>query len=76
MTLTFILGIFIGIYWVLYLYYFILGNDFHISDSSDLVKNSYSNLGDTYKHSGNGDKSFLAGSHYFNTTEIEVYRIL
>ena len=57
------------------------GHDFQISDSSKNNRNSYSNLGHSYKfdkytHGSNEAKNFLAGSYNFQVTEIEVFRML
>ena len=55
------------------------GHDFQISDSSNNNKNSFSNLGHSYKfdkitHGSNEAKIFLAGSNNFQVTEIEVFQ--
>ena len=52
--------------------------DLHISDNSNINLNSYSNLGNSYKHPlyANGSieaKNFLAGTYNFKTVEIEVF---
>jgi hypothetical protein len=57
------------------------GNDFYISSDSDTIANSYSDLGFTYQHPNykemsNKAQSFLAGSYYFSTTEIEVFQVI
>ncbi len=49
-----------------------------ITDKSKTNKNSYSNLGKSYIHpdyavGSNEAKLSLAGSHYFQVSEIEVY---
>lgn len=54
------------------------GHSLYISNDSNLNKQSYSNLGTSYKHpnylyGSNESKSFLADSYYFQTEEIEVY---
>lgn len=54
------------------------GHDFYISNNSNVNNYSLSNLGFTYRHphysnGSNNTKIFLAGSHNFQTTEIEVY---
>lgn len=54
------------------------GHDIHISSNSNGNTLSYSNLGISYKHpnyenGSNEAESFLAGSFYFQTVEIEVY---
>jgi len=56
----------------------IFGHDLHICNNSNTSNGSYSYLGHSYKHpnyanGSNEAKSFLAGSHNFLTTEIEVY---
>jgi hypothetical protein len=53
-------------------------HDLHICDNSNAKKLSYSDLGYSYNHpnyayESNEARSFLAGSFYFLTTEIEVY---
>ena len=55
------------------------GRDIHIVDRANAVKESYSNLGYTYKHPqyAYGTKeaqTFLAGSQNFDLAEIEVYQ--
>ena len=52
--------------------------DILISNESNTNKHSYSNLGRSfihpdYSHGSNEAKSFLAGSEYFQVSEIEVY---
>ena len=54
--------------------------DFHIAPNSNTSNKSWSNLGNTYKHptyqyQSNEAKNFLAGSHNFCTSEIEVFRV-
>ena len=54
------------------------GYDIQICHNSDVIRGSYSNLGHSYKHlqydfQSIEAKSFLAGTHYFKTAEIEVY---
>ena len=54
------------------------GFDLHICNNSNTSNGSYSNLGHSYNHpnyayNSNKAKSFLAGSYYFLTTEIEIY---
>ena len=54
------------------------GSDLQICNNSNTSNESFSNLGDCYKHpyyayNSNEAKSFLAGSFNFLTTEIEVY---
>jgi hypothetical protein len=54
------------------------GYDFQIKTNSNLNFDSSSNLGNRYKHpdyayGSEESKSFLAGSHNFQTVEIEVY---
>jgi len=54
------------------------GFDIYISSDSNLNQTSYSNFGQTYKHadyqfSTERAKSILAGSHNFQTLEIEVF---
>ena len=57
------------------------GNDLNIGDQSNILGNSYSNLGATYQlpssytYNTQSAQSFLAGSYWFQTTEIEVYSI-
>jgi hypothetical protein len=55
--------------------------DFEINNDSNINTDSNSNLGDSYKHpdyekDSNEAKSFLAGSHKFKVSEIEVYKII
>jgi hypothetical protein len=55
------------------------GHDFMISDSSNNNRNSYSNLGHSYKfdkhtYGSNEAKMFLAGSYNFQVQEIEVFQ--
>ena len=55
------------------------GFDIHIVDRANIVKESYSNLGYTYKQpryafGTNEAQSFLAGSYKFQLSEIEVYQ--
>ena len=55
------------------------GCDICIFPNANANTNSYSNLGHTYKHpqyekETNKAKSFLAGSQYFQLSEIEVYQ--
>jgi hypothetical protein len=50
-----------------------------IANNANKRLDSYSNLGDSYIHpqytyGSNEAKSFLAGSHYFQLDEIEVYQ--
>jgi hypothetical protein len=54
------------------------GHDLFIADKSNTNSSSSSNLGNSYTHpdyayGSNEAKSFLAGSHIFQVTEIEVY---
>jgi len=54
------------------------GNDIFISDKSNKIRNSQSWLGRSFVHpdyalGSNEAKSFLAGSHMFQVSEIEVY---
>jgi hypothetical protein len=54
------------------------GHDFRIADYSNTNSDSYSYLGSSYVHpdhnkGSNEAKSFLAGSFYFQVSEIEVY---
>jgi hypothetical protein len=54
------------------------GHDLIIADKSNTNSSSYSNLGNSYTHpdyayGSNEAKSFLAGSHTFQVSEIEVY---
>ena len=57
----------------------ILGKrDIRICNNSNINASSYSNLGRSYTHPDyrfetNEAKSFLAGSYYFQVSEIEVY---
>ena len=56
----------------------IFGYDIHIASDSNSKQNSYSNFGDSYKHPDyqfgtDKAKSILAGSHYFQTVDIEVF---
>ena len=53
---------------------------FQIATNSNASSESWSNLGKTfahptYQHDSNAAKTFLAGSHVFFTTEIEVYKV-
>lgn len=55
------------------------GHDFMISNSSNNNRNSYSNLGHSYKfdkynYGSNEAKQFLAGSYNFQVSEIEVFQ--
>ena len=55
-------------------------HEIYISSSSNLNQKSFSNFGHTYKHAEYQKntvkaKSILAGSHYFQTLEIEVFSI-
>jgi len=55
--------------------------DIEIKSNSNINTDSNSNLGDSYKHpdyekDSNEAKSFLAGSHKFKVSEIEVYKII
>jgi hypothetical protein len=55
------------------------GHDFIISNSSNNNRNSYSNLGHSYKfdkytYGSNGAQQFLAGSYNFQVSEIEVFQ--
>jgi hypothetical protein len=55
------------------------GGDIVILDNANTTMDSYSNLGLTYKHSQHAfetreAQSFLAGSYYFQLSEIEVYQ--
>ena len=55
------------------------GGDIVILDNANTTMDSYSNLGLTYKHSQyafetHEAQSFLAGSYYFQLSEIEVYQ--
>jgi len=67
-----------------YYYYgpiFGAGHDIYVSDNSNQNNNSYSNLGHSYQLPNNMNygseeaKSYLAGSYYWQTTEIEVYQL-
>jgi hypothetical protein len=54
------------------------GHDSHIANQSNTNLNSFSNLGHSYTHPdyafrSDEAQSFLAGSLYFQVTEIEVY---
>jgi hypothetical protein len=54
------------------------GHDIFIENNSNILGNSFANLGDSYKHSLFGlaslsAKTFLGGSEEFFTSEIEVY---
>jgi len=54
------------------------GHDLLISDKSNINTTSHSKLGHSYIHpdyayGSNEANSFLAGSHTFQVTEIEVY---
>ena len=56
------------------------GMDLYISNDSNLNNDSSSRLGYSYKHPHLEDfsdeaKSFLAGSYYFQTSEIEVFTL-
>jgi hypothetical protein len=58
------------------------GFDIYVSDSSNTIENSYSNLGYSYQLPKNiiygsiEARSYLAGNYYwFKTTEIEVYQV-
>ena len=56
------------------------GHDFKTATNSNTSGESYSNLGNTYKHptyqyETNEAKNFLAGSYQFYTSEIEVFRV-
>jgi len=55
------------------------GIDLCIANNANLTKSSYSDLGLTYRHpvydyKSDESKSFLAGSEYFQLSEIEVYQ--
>jgi len=55
------------------------GYDIKIANNANTTKNSYSHLGNSYKHPQYGKRSgeaqsFLAGSFYFQLDEIEVYQ--
>jgi hypothetical protein len=55
------------------------GPDIYIANNANTTKNSYSKLGSSYKHpqyscGTNEARTFLAGSHYFQLDEIEVYQ--
>ena len=55
------------------------GNDIFIASNANSNSDSLSNLGSSYKHaqyaSGTNEaRSFLAGSHKFKLSEIEVYQ--
>ena len=58
----------------------LFGNgDIQINSNSNTTNESYSNLSYTYTHpqydhGTNQAKSFLAGSQYFHSSEIEVYQ--
>jgi hypothetical protein len=50
-------------------------NDFYICDSANTTPGSGSNLGDSYEHpQPDQGRSYLAGSEYFQLSEIEVYQ--
>lgn len=54
------------------------GNDILIADDADVNRNSWSDLGGNYKHPRylfrtDEAKTFLAGAHHFQLSEIEVY---
>ena len=56
------------------------GHDIFICNNSNLIEASCSNLGFSYKHpcyafSTDEAKTFLAGSHYFLTKEVEVFAL-
>ncbi len=56
------------------------GHDIYVSDYSNQNYNSYSNLGFSYRLLNNitfasEAKGYLAGSYYWQTTEIEVYQV-
>jgi hypothetical protein len=52
------------------------GNDIHVSDKSNEVNNSYTNFGYSYTDTtGNGQITFT-GNYQFQTSEIEVYKLL
>jgi hypothetical protein len=56
------------------------GHDIYIANNANTRASSYSNLGLTFSHpeyeyDSNEAKSFLAGSHYFQLSEIEIYKI-
>lgn len=55
------------------------GHSLYIANNSNANKQSYSNLGTSYKHprypyGTNESKAFMAGSYNFQTDEIEVYK--
>jgi hypothetical protein len=57
------------------------GNDFIIDSNSNNNKESFSELGDTYKHpkyqyGSSKARNFLAGSFRFSTSEIEVFQVI
>ncbi len=57
------------------------GHDIYVSDYSNQNQNSYSNLGYSYQlpenttHGSEEAKNYLAGTYYWQTTEIEVYQV-
>jgi len=51
------------------------GYDLSICPNSNILEESYSNLGITYAQAGEDPTEFLAGSNYFMTEEIEVYAV-
>lgn len=57
------------------------GHDLHISDNSNVKKESFSNLGYSFEHpdywyNSVDAKRFLAGSFYFLVEEIEVFEVV
>jgi hypothetical protein len=51
------------------------GFDIHICNEANLTPDSYSNLGFSYQHpQPSQGQSYLAGSHQFQLSEIEVYK--
>jgi hypothetical protein len=51
------------------------GHDLHICNLANKSEGSHSNLGHSYQHpKSNQGKSYLAGSHHFQLSEIEVYQ--
>lgn len=54
--------------------------DIYVSDYSNRSTNNHSDLGISFEHSvyawgSNEAQEFLAGSYYFKTNEIEVYKV-
>jgi hypothetical protein len=55
------------------------GFDIHIANNANTTMKSYSRMGFTYKHpqyayGTNEANTFLAGSMYFELSEIEIYK--